>query len=114
MIRRPPRSTLFPYTTLFRSNSVASADSDYDALPLDGIRATAPPMRLRAENPEWIAAWRALYGYAFTDLSASHLESLRESVHRVAREQGNGFPEWALDRMGIEVMFANRIALGPG
>src|SRR3712207_8445327 len=34
MIRRPPRSTLFPYTTLFRS-----ADSDWDrawivALPL--------------------------------------------------------------------------------
>src|SRR3712207_8887627 len=27
MIRRPPRSTLFPYTTLFRSGS----DADYDA-----------------------------------------------------------------------------------
>src|SRR2546426_3551865 len=25
MIRRPPRSTLFPYTTLFRSNDAASA-----------------------------------------------------------------------------------------
>src|SRR5687768_18093214 len=25
MIRRPPRSTLFPYTTLFRSTTVASA-----------------------------------------------------------------------------------------
>src|ERR1039457_7308870 len=25
MIRRPPRSTLFPYTTLFRSGSVADA-----------------------------------------------------------------------------------------
>src|SRR2546430_13457325 len=24
MIRRPPRSTLFPYTTLFRSNSAAA------------------------------------------------------------------------------------------
>src|SRR3712207_7856958 len=24
MIRRPPRSTLFPYTTLFRSNSTAT------------------------------------------------------------------------------------------
>src|SRR5258706_1970092 len=24
MIRRPPRSTLFPYTTLFRSNSAAT------------------------------------------------------------------------------------------
>src|SRR5258708_24112328 len=29
MIRRPPRSTLFPYTTLFRSTA-------YDVYPLDG------------------------------------------------------------------------------
>src|SRR2546430_10531344 len=28
MIRRPPRSTLFPYTTLFRSVKGASCDSD--------------------------------------------------------------------------------------
>src|SRR5256885_6262533 len=27
MIRRPPRSTLFPYTTLFRSDSAAAAAS---------------------------------------------------------------------------------------
>src|SRR2546425_11223597 len=27
MIRRPPRSTLFPYTTLFRSNTPASTPS---------------------------------------------------------------------------------------
>src|SRR2546426_4175256 len=26
MIRRPPRSTLFPYTTLFRSRSASDAD----------------------------------------------------------------------------------------
>src|SRR5688572_32528948 len=26
MIRRPPRSTLFPYTTLFRSNTQVSGD----------------------------------------------------------------------------------------
>src|SRR5256885_12997241 len=31
MIRRPPRSTLFPYTTLFRSNSFLSA-SDGDRI----------------------------------------------------------------------------------
>src|SRR3712207_7977250 len=30
MIRRPPRSTLFPYTTLFRSNS--SRDLEVDGL----------------------------------------------------------------------------------
>src|SRR5260221_9136922 len=28
MIRRPPRSTLFPYTTLFRSGSASVAASD--------------------------------------------------------------------------------------
>src|SRR3712207_7095987 len=41
MIRRPPRSTLFPYTTLFRSEEVAhswtlavgAADLDGDLLP---------------------------------------------------------------------------------
>src|SRR5258705_8310904 len=27
MIRRPPRSTLFPYTTLFRSNDTATIES---------------------------------------------------------------------------------------
>src|SRR2546422_6448498 len=29
MIRRPPRSTLFPYTTLFRSRSVRNARLQY-------------------------------------------------------------------------------------
>src|SRR2546425_4083399 len=38
MIRRPPRSTLFPYTTLFRSNRSASTNRT-DAL--DGTRACA-------------------------------------------------------------------------
>src|SRR5690348_18063233 len=28
MIRRPPRSTLFPYTTLFRSKGAANADDN--------------------------------------------------------------------------------------
>src|SRR2546430_8658966 len=30
MIRRPPRSTLFPYTTLFRSGGSAANVYDYD------------------------------------------------------------------------------------
>src|SRR5256886_11333033 len=33
MIRRPPRSTLFPYTTLFRSHVSHEAVGDGDALP---------------------------------------------------------------------------------
>src|SRR5438309_4274713 len=40
MIRRPPRSTLFPYTTLFRSLRVAERAAPQDAVgapPEDGL-----------------------------------------------------------------------------
>src|SRR2546426_7375965 len=43
MIRRPPRSTLFPYTTLFRSNSIGT---------LDGILAQA--CRVPARQNHWL------------------------------------------------------------
>src|SRR5437763_3916399 len=32
MLRRPPRSTLFPYTTLFRSHDVVSSGKMYSVL----------------------------------------------------------------------------------
>src|SRR3712207_8423755 len=36
MIRRPPRSTLFPYTTLFRSRTTRVGDGPHDADALGG------------------------------------------------------------------------------
>src|SRR5436305_5450225 len=44
MIRRPPRSTLFPYTTLFRSVPPHGRDR---ALVRDARRRRGPPLRLR-------------------------------------------------------------------
>src|SRR3712207_8041244 len=43
MIRRPPRSTLFPYTTLFRSIGTAQAGDGVDAMlaSLDGRQIVA-------------------------------------------------------------------------
>src|SRR3712207_8291073 len=38
MIRRPPRSTLFPYTTLFRSSRVTHAMELRDLKTLDDFR----------------------------------------------------------------------------
>src|SRR3989339_195075 len=35
MIRRPPRSTLFPYTTLFRSSDILGGDPDRTFLNID-------------------------------------------------------------------------------
>ena len=37
MIRRPPRSTLFPYTTLFRSSYEHSATPPAEYLRLDDL-----------------------------------------------------------------------------
>src|SRR3712207_8186850 len=45
MIRRPPRSTLFPYTTLFRSASGRGAASTDDAAAMMVGAVTKPPNR---------------------------------------------------------------------
>jgi predicted TIM-barrel fold metal-dependent hydrolase len=94
-------------------NSVDPADADYDALPLEALLPFDLPARLRADNPDWVAAYHAIYGepsvHGETDLAA-----LSEAAQRVAREQGARFPEWVLDRIGTEVMLANRVAMGPG
>src|SRR2546422_7773719 len=46
MIRRPPRSTLFPYTTLFRSNITASWErAEDDAANIAWARAAWQDMR---------------------------------------------------------------------
>src|SRR2546422_4097783 len=39
MIRRPPRSTLFPYTTLFRSLRLAGQLHSFGDVPADDLRA---------------------------------------------------------------------------
>src|SRR3712207_8980440 len=43
MIRRPPRSTLFPYTTLFRSVEDAGVGSDDGAAELDDFATRFQP-----------------------------------------------------------------------
>src|SRR3712207_7082488 len=49
MIRRPPRSTLFPYTTLFRSEAARRLDR-LDAAVVRAV--LAPAQRQRAAGPQ--------------------------------------------------------------
>src|SRR2546425_2331504 len=46
MIRRPPRSTLFPYTTLFRSPSQPTAFPDLAAPRKSAASSSLPPIQL--------------------------------------------------------------------
>ena len=96
------------------ANSTAPGDSEADALPLDGLPPFSLPARVRPESPLWLDAYRAMYGYRYTDLSGPHFDELRGEMKRVSTEQGAHFPEWVLDRIGTQVMLANRIAMGPG
>lgn len=72
------------------------------------------PVRLRPDNPEYIGAWRELYGYKYDDMSEAHLRELSADKQRVRRERGEAYPAWVLDKLGIEVMLANRVAMGRG
>src|SRR2546427_13227921 len=59
MIRRPPRSTLFPYTTLFRSSRGPPFDRRAppraDVLELRRVAAHAPHHVHRARRPDLVA-----------------------------------------------------------
>src|SRR5256885_11738785 len=55
MIRRPPRSTLFPYTTLFRSRSCTSTarrSGEATCRPEPSAPAPSPPLPLAAKVRE--------------------------------------------------------------
>src|SRR3712207_8586842 len=49
MIRRPPRSTLFPYTTLFRSKNAAVIHEQYASLDLHVARIAGARQRRGAD-----------------------------------------------------------------
>src|SRR5258705_9078755 len=72
MIRRPPRSTLFPYTTLFRSQCQKPARHTPDVPPCD--RAHCPSNRTRSEE------------------HTSELQSLRHLVCRLLLEKKKSTP----------------------
>src|SRR3712207_9249435 len=59
MIRRPPRSTLFPYTTLFRSLDTLLAAVDTDATHIsaccDGGYTTNLPLAEVTGGKAWVA-----------------------------------------------------------
>src|SRR6266851_1322696 len=89
-------------------------DDEFDALPCDPLESTAPNTITRPENPQYIAAWKALWGYAYDDRSDAHVKELRATKNKIRQEQGDNYPDWVLDRLGIDLQLANRVAMGRG
>src|SRR2546429_6067397 len=81
MIRRPPRSTLFPYTTLFRSPTPDAARARYSRAPAAGrltLRTTACALfdsRRTAHPPHLAVGGR----------SEEHTSELQSRLHLVCR-----------------------------
>src|SRR5690349_22939051 len=63
MLRRPPRSTLFPYTTLFRSEDRGLADA-----------VLAAAARLDTEGDDLVDLFRGVSDRKSTRLNSSHVE----------------------------------------
>src|SRR2546426_6919405 len=86
MIRRPPRSTLFPYTTLFRSVAVAEAPREDHAVGLLQVRLAVPHIiRVRSGFP----GGRQRVGVAVRagedDRSEEHTSELQSPCNLVCR-----------------------------
>lgn len=74
-------------------------DRLFDALPVDNMEPASDPVNLRPGAPGVAEASHAMYG--------------GRPKAEVIREKGDAYPAWVLDQMGIEMMLANRVAMGP-
>jgi len=89
-------------------------DREFDALPVDNMEPSSDPVYLRSGAPGILEAWRALYGYSYSDMRPECARALPPLKRRAMEREGDGYPAWVLDRMGVEVMLANRVAMGRG
>ncbi|HZS43804.1 MAG TPA: amidohydrolase family protein [Blastocatellia bacterium] len=94
--------------------SPGEKDDDFDALPCDPLEPSDPPTNARPDNPQFLPAWKALYGYPYNDASPEHVKELLQLKEKVHQQQGDNFPNWVLDQLGIESELANRVELGRG
>ena len=98
-----------------RATREGEEDREFDALIPDTLEPSPLPVRLRPDNAEYAAAWRDLWGFT-TDMGSTevHAREVPAARLRVMRDRGDKYPAWVLDRLNIEVMFANRVAMGRG
>src|SRR6202048_1040075 len=84
-------------------------DPDVDAMAVTVTE--LDPCRTRAANPEWAGAAKALYGYPYADFSSEHVRWLDQKDDEFRKQWGNEYWSKMLDKLGIQVGVANRVAM---
>ena len=84
-------------------------DSEVDAMSIPAN--SSLPFRLRQQNPEFVAAAHALFGYAYADFSREHVSSLVKEKQRLRESLGAAYFSHILDQVGIETAVANRVSM---
>jgi hypothetical protein len=69
-----------------------SADREFDALPVDSMEPQSDPVVYRP-------------GVVKTPFTKQSKDAARQKY-------GDGYPAWVLDQIGVEIMLANRVAMG--
>jgi len=95
-----------------------TGDAEYDALPFSLLDPSPPgvessPMPLRADNPMFVQAWKALFAYPYADASAAHLKDAVALKQKAIAQRGASYPTWVLDQEGVDIVLANRVAMAP-
>ena len=93
------------------SHATFPDDSDMDAQ-------AAPPgessvMRLREDNPEFVAAAKSLFGYPYNDFTPEHAKWLIDKKKAAEASGTTAYWDSILDKLNIETCLANRVALAP-
>jgi len=81
-------------------------DSDVDAM-------ASPPdesatLRLRDDNPEFVAGAKALFGYPYDDFKPEHAKWLAEKKTGAEKADGTLYFDGILDKLNVETCLANR------
>ena len=88
-------------------------DDEWDELSYDGLESFRLPARIE-DDATWIRAAKAMLDYPYTDLTPERFKWMAQARAKLVADHGDGFSAWILDRLHIETMVANRVALGRG
>src|SRR5580765_735161 len=74
-------------------------DDEFDALPCDPLEPTAAGLTTRPENPQYLAAWKDLWGYRYDDRDSAHVGEVVAAKARARATHGDSYPSWVLGRI---------------